>query len=83
MESTEMWTWLVQQAPVIVVLGIVVYWLAKRLEKAQDEKDILSQDVVKLTTIWEEKYKDDSGKDGEIIKLLTEIKTIVSNDKRN
>lgn len=78
-----MWTWLVQQAPVIVVLGIVVYWLAKRLEKAQDEKDVLSKDVVCLTAIWEEKYKDNSEKDNEIIKLLTEIKTIVSNDKRN
>ncbi|PZR04732.1 MAG: hypothetical protein DI539_25370 [Flavobacterium psychrophilum] len=76
MGNLEIGTWLLQQAPVIVVMGIVIWWLAKRLEKAQDEKDVLSKDVVKLTTIWEEKAND--GKDEEILRLLTEIKTIVS-----
>lgn len=77
MGQTELWTWLIQQAPVVVVMGVVIYWLSTRLTKAQDEKDILSRDVVKLTTIWEEKYQDNNHKEEEIIKLLTEIKTIV------
>ena len=77
MESTNIWEWLIQQAPVIVVMGIVIYWLSKRLVKSEDQKDILSRDVVKLTTIWEEKYKNESGNKDEILRLLTEIKQIV------
>jgi hypothetical protein len=74
-ENVEIGTWLLQQAPVIVVMGIVIYWLAKRLEKAQEEKDVLSRDVVKLTTLWQE--QSDNGKDEEILRLLSEIKSIV------
>jgi capsid portal protein len=80
--ETNIWQWLIQQAPVIVVMGVVIYWLAQRLVKAEDQKDLLSKDVVKLTTIWEEKYAKDSDKDNEksneVIKLLGEIKQIVS-----
>ena len=74
MQNIEIGQWLLQQAPVVVVMGVVIWWLAKRLEKCSDEKDILSKDVVKLTTLWEE--KSDSHKD-EIITLLREIKDIV------
>lgn len=74
----QLGTWLLQQSPVIVVMGVVIWWLVKRLEKAQDEKDLLSKDVVKLTTIWEEKYENETNKEERIISLLTEIKTIVS-----
>jgi hypothetical protein len=75
---TEATNWLLQQSPIIVVMGIVIWWLAKRLEKAQDDKDTLSKDVVKITALWEEKYQKESNKDEKIIELLTEIKTIVS-----
>lgn len=75
--ETSVLTWLLQQAPVIVVMGIAVWWLAKKLLKAEEDKDTLSKDVVKLTTIWEEKYEKNNGKEEEIVKLLTEIKTIV------
>ncbi|MGQ2984863.1 hypothetical protein [Flavobacterium sp.] len=75
---TEVTTWLLQQAPVVAVMGIVIYWLAKRLEKAQDDKDTLSKDVVKITALWEEKYQKESNKDEKIIELLTEIKTLVT-----
>lgn len=59
-------------------MGIVIWWLTKRLEKAQEDKDTLSKDVVKLTTIWEEKYEKEANKEEQIIQLLTEIKVIVS-----
>lgn len=75
---TDISTWLVEQAPVIVVMGVVIYWLANRLEKAEDDKDTLSKDVVKLTTIWEQKYENHEDKGQEIIQLLNEIKSIVS-----
>lgn len=74
----EVTTWLLQQSPVIAVMGIVIWWLTKRLEKAQEDKDTLSKDVVKLTTIWEEKYEKEANKEEQIIQLLTEIKVIVS-----
>ena len=78
MENIEIWTWLAQQAPVIVVMGIAIWWLIKRLEKSEGEKDTLSKDVIRLTTIWEEKYEGTENKEEKIIQLLTEIKTIVS-----
>lgn len=74
----EVTKWLLEQSPVIVVMGIVIWWLAKRLEKAQEDKDTLSKDVVKLTTIWEEKYEKEANKEEQIIQLLTEIKVIVA-----
>lgn len=78
MENVEIGTWLLQQAPVIVVMGVVIWWLAKRLVKSEDEKDLLSKDVIKISTLWEAKAdKMDDNKD-EILKLLTEIKQIVS-----
>lgn len=78
MENIEIGTWLLQQAPVIVVMGVVIWWLAKRLVKSEDEKDLLSKDVIKISTLWEAKAdKMDDNKD-EILKLLTEIKQIVS-----
>lgn len=78
MENIDLGTWLLQQAPVIVVMGVVIYWLANRLVKAEEQKDTLSRDVIKITTLWEGKYDENNGKDEQIIQLLTEIKTIVS-----
>ena len=78
---TDIGGWLLQQAPVIVVMGVVIYWLANRLVKSEDQKDVLSRDVVKLTTIWEEKYEAENGKEEKIIQLLSDIKTIVSQKK--
>ena len=78
MENIEIGAWLLQQAPVIVVMGVVIWWLAKRLVKSEDEKDLLSKDVIKISTLWEAKAdKMDDNKD-EILKLLTEIKQLIS-----
>jgi len=79
--TADLWTWLAQQAPVIVVMGIVIYWLAGRLVKSEDQKDTLSRDVVKLTTLFEERVDKGSERESQIIQLLNEIKTIVSQKK--
>ena len=71
-------TWLLQQAPVIVVLGVVIWWLAKRLEKVEEQKETLSKDVIKLSTLWEEKVDKNSEKESQIIELLREIKGLVT-----
>ena len=81
MNNINIWEWLVQQSPVIIVMGIVIYWLAKRLVKAEDEKDLLSKDVIKISTLWEAKAdkmdEEDKSTKQQIITLMTEIKEIV------
>ena len=78
--------WLMDQAPVIAVMGVVIWWLAKRLTKAEDEKDKLASSVIKLTTLWEAKATelgtdDESSKEfrKEAIDLLKAIKITLDN----
>jgi hypothetical protein len=81
--------WLLQQAPVVVVMGAAIYWLADRLKKAENDKDELAKDVIKLTTLWEEKSdkldvrneklgEKSTKVNEEILVLLREIKMIVT-----
>jgi hypothetical protein len=79
-------SWLLDQAPVIVVMGVVIWWLAKRLTKAEDEKKELAANVIKLTTLWEAKTielttDDEISKEfrKETISLLKEIKITLNN----
>lgn len=73
--------WLLEQAPVIVVMGVVIWWLAKKLNKAETDKDDLAKDVIKLTTLWEEKsdkLEDKNEKSRELIlDLLRDIKALL------
>lgn len=77
--------WLIEQAPVVVVMGVVVWWLAKRLVKAEDDKDNLSKEVIKITTLWEVKAdkmdEDDKATKQQILTLLNEIKASLPNKK--
>jgi translation initiation factor 2B subunit (eIF-2B alpha/beta/delta family) len=90
-QSPELIDWLIQQSPVIVVMGVVIYWLAKRLTKAENDKDELAKDVIKLTTLWEEKNdkieernhklnEKNEKVNEQILELLREIKLIVSSN---
>ena len=87
--TPDLLTWLIQQAPVVVVMGAAIYWLAKKLNKAEQDKDDLAKDVIKLTTLWEEKSdkldaKNDKNDERDlklteqILELLRDIKVIVS-----
>lgn len=73
--------WLIEQAPVIVLMGVVIYWLANRLIKSEAEKDELAKDVIKVATLWEEKSDklgDASEKTKEqMLELLRDIKMLV------
>ncbi len=51
----EISKWLLEQIGMVVVMGLAIWWLARRLVQAEKEKDKLSQDVIKLTTMWESK----------------------------
>jgi hypothetical protein len=88
--SPNLINWLIQQAPVVVVMGAAIYWLAKKLNKAESDKDGLAKDVIKLTTLWEEKSgkieeknekseeKNDKVSE-QILELLRDIKVLVTN----
>ena len=79
--AIEISAWLIEQAPVIVLMGIIIYWLANRLIKSEAEKDELAKDVIKVATLWEEKSDkigDASEKTKEqILELLRDIKMLV------
>ena len=86
--TMDIWSWLVQQLPVVVVMGIVIYIQRRDYVKERDRNNELSDKVVELTTIWERKVaeqeqqykgKEDEVKGalGKIEILLTEIRGLV------
>lgn len=81
----EITKWLVEQMGMVVIMAVVIWWLAKRLIVAEKAKDKLSQEVIKLTAMWETKASsmtDDKEEDlkhkEEILKILSEIKGMLS-----
>lgn len=77
--------WLFEQLGMVVVLGVSVFWLAKKLIKTEEEKDKLSEKVIELATKWEIEAKNLSEGDkdfkkedrefkNEVIATLNEIK---------
>lgn len=85
----DLLSWLLQQAPVVIVMGAAIYWLSSKLTKAEKDKDNLAKDVIKLTTLWEEKsdkyeiksdklYEKNSKINEQILELLRDIKLIVN-----
>jgi hypothetical protein len=87
--ETGLLTWLLEQAPVVVILGVVIWWLQKKYTKAIDDKDSLAKEVIKLTTLWEEKsdkLEERSEKMGDknekfselVLELLRDIKALVT-----
>lgn len=74
MEVNNLLLWLLQQSPVFVVMGVVIWWLVKRYEKAEDEKTELAKNVIKLTVAYENKLDKDNNHNQEIKTLLIEIR---------
>ena len=78
-------TWLSQQLPAVVIMGIVIYFLYKLFQSERKRNQKLSDDVIKLSTLWEEKAaelgEEDKGTKAEIISLLHEIKGLIMGGK--
>jgi len=81
----EITKWLVEQMGMVVIMAVVIWWLAKRLVNAEQAKDKLSEDVIKLTAMWETKAssmtedkEEDLKHKEEILRLLSEIKGMLS-----
>ena len=81
MQSINIGTWLLQQTPTIVVLGVAVVVLWRSLNSERTRNNTLSDDVIKITTLWESKASD-LGKAGseertQILTHLQDIKTLL------
>ena len=57
----------------------VIRWLAKRSEKAENDKSELAKEVIKLTVAYETKLDTDKVADAEIKLILIDIRETVKN----
>lgn len=80
--DSNLMSWLLQQSPVIIIMGIVIYWLAKRYERSENDKSELAKEVIKLTVAYETKLDSDKEKDAEIKAILIEIRDNVMSWKK-
>jgi len=72
--QTSLMDWLINQGASVTILGIIIYILYKRYDKAEEEKNQLAKDVIKLTTLYETKTEIDRQSNAEIKNLLSEIR---------
>ena len=80
--ASDIFPWLLEQAPLTVVLGVIIWWLAKKLEKIETERDEISKEVIKLATLWEKKTEQSEDDEDElkrqILHSLEEIKNTLN-----
>ena len=78
-----MLTWLLQQAPVVVVMGVTIWWLAKQLLAKDKLVSDLSKEVIKLSTLWETKSEqlsdNTSERYDEVVRILKEVRSLLIN----
>lgn len=82
-------SWLLEQAPVIVVMGVVIWWLARQYLRKDKQLTQVSEKAIQLSTKWEEKAEYYGNKNREshkeimdgqenIQKEISEIKGMIS-----
>lgn len=83
--NVDIWTWLIQQSPVIVVMGVVIWWLAKKYTDKDRQLETLAKDFIQLSVKWHDwlekgltANKEDAQK---ILEKLDEIREIVERKK--
>lgn len=74
---TDLQSWLLQQAGIVVVMGVAIFWLTKRYSKSEQEKTDLAREVIKLTTAYETKLDNDKNSDSEIKESLHRIERML------
>ena len=76
-------TWLLDQAGLVVVMGVVIYVLYKRYDKVEAEKSELAKEVIKLMVGVENKMDIDKNDNVEIKHRLDKIIEIVTKWEKN
>lgn len=86
MEGIDISTWLLQQAPVVVCMGVVIWWLAKRYSDKDTQLESLAKDFIQLSVKWHDwlekgltANQDDAKK---IIEKLDEIHDIILSSQK-
>jgi hypothetical protein len=72
--------YLLQQAPVIVLMGLALYWVVKRLETKESEMNQMSKEFIKVISDYQSMASRDIDTDREIRDLLKEIRDYVRRD---
>lgn len=75
--ETGVLNWLLQQAPVIIVMGVVIWWLAKRYESSEKDKTELAKEFIKLMVSVESKMDLDKYDNSEIKNQLNKLIDLV------
>ena len=75
--ETGVLNWLLQQAPVIIVMGVVIWWLAKRYESSEKDKTELAKEFIKLMVSVESKMDLDKYDNTEIKNQLNKLIDLV------
>ncbi len=74
-------TWLMQQAPVVIVLGVVIYWLQKRYVAKDLQLEKLSIGFIEVSTKWHDwiqaGHNSNKAEADRIMEKLDEIKHII------
>jgi hypothetical protein len=72
--------YLLQQAPVIVLMGLALWWVVKRLERKEQEMNDMSKEFIKVISDYQTLASRDLDTDREIRDLLKEIRDYVRRD---
>lgn len=76
--------WLIKQGGMIVIAGVVIYWLQDRLKKTEERKERLTKEMMEVMKLWESqgKYMDENSKEdlrikNEILLKLASLQTLL------
>lgn len=75
--------WLLQQSPTFVIMGVIIYYLAKKLEKVENQRDDMAKDMIKLTTLYDEKVNRNDETDNKILEKIDRITNLIENGKND
>lgn len=78
--SINMGEWLLQQSPVIVVMGVAIWWLAKQLMRKEAQLEQISEKAIQLATKWEEKAEHIGDKNKESHQLIMDTQKIIADE---
>lgn len=86
MEQTfDISSFLSQQIPVVVVMGIVIYWLQKRYTAKDEQLEKLANGFIEVSTKWHDwiqaGHNSNKAEAEKILEKLEEIKEIVEKRK--
>jgi len=73
MDEASLLSQLATQGPVFALMGYIIYWLKARLEKRETELSEFSNEVIKLTAIYQAKFEEDHKKLERILDMLEEL----------